>query len=71
MAIEQLSGSGGSSWPDRKAHASLAAVENCVLEALKNQHPECVDSDGNSHSLVQLEYELADPMSAANSAQGF
>ena len=67
MPREAVTGDGGNALPERKANASLTAIENSVLEGLKSQHPELADADGNHPSLIQLEHELADPHSAASS----
>jgi hypothetical protein len=69
MGIETTTGSGAPEWPDRKAHASLSAIEHSVLEGLRSQHPELSNAPSDHTSLIQLEHELADPTTAAQSAQ--
>jgi|GEM_PF-2496416 len=66
MAIDTaVTGHGGASWPDRKAHASLSAIENSVLEGIRTQHPELADSPSDHTTLIHLEHELADHYSTS------
>lgn len=70
MSSNAVTGSDGQAWPDRKAHASLSAIENSMLEALRSQNPHLAGTDGNISSLIQLEHELADPNSALHGNAG-
>jgi hypothetical protein len=69
MSIDTTSGAGGSSSPERKAHANLADIEHSVLEGLRSQKTSWVDPEGNRPSMLQLEHELADPTTAEAAAR--
>lgn len=69
MSIDTTPGAGGSSSPDRKAHANLADIEHSVLEGLRSQNLNLENSEGLRPSMIQLEHELADPASAEAAAR--
>jgi len=68
MAQKGPKGMNEGGYPDRKAHANLADVENRLLAGLSKSNPSLVDSDGTCPQCVSLEYELADEYQAQATA---
>ncbi|NIP92162.1 MAG: hypothetical protein GWO24_01265 [Akkermansiaceae bacterium] len=68
MAQKDFSRTTEDGYPDRKAHANLADVENRLLAGLSRTNPNLVDADGNCSQCVALEHELADEYQAQSTA---
>ena len=51
-------------YPDRKAHANLAQVEDQLLSGLSQSNPDLVEADGSCPQCVSLEHQLADEYQA-------
>lgn len=60
MAEGGTSNTNEANYPDRKAHANLAQVENQLLAGLSRSNPNLVEADGSCPQCVSLEHELAD-----------
>ena len=68
MVEDGSSNKSDANYPDRKAHASLAQVENQLLAGIRNSIPSLVEEDGSCPQCVTLEHELADEYQAQATA---